>query len=89
MNVGMLWFDNDTKSELLAKVARAADYYNDKYGKHPNLCYAHPSMANSTPKSKPENQSINLGDIEVRLTKSVLPNHLWIGISSLDGNTVT
>jgi hypothetical protein len=89
MNVGMLWFDNDTKSELLAKVTRAADYYNDKYGKHPNLCYAHPSMANSIPKSKPENQSINLGDIEVRLTKSVLPNHLWIGISSLDGNTVT
>lgn len=89
MNVGMLWFDNDTKTELHTKVTRAADYYNDKYGKHPNLCFAHPSIVDSPPTSKPKKESINFGDIEVRLTKSVLPNHLWIGISNREGNAVT
>jgi hypothetical protein len=89
MNVGMLWFDNDTKSELLTKVTQAADYYSDKYGKYPNICYAHPSMADSTPQSKAEDQSISMGKIEVRLTKSVIPNHLWIGISSLDEKSIT
>jgi hypothetical protein len=88
MNIGMLWFDNDTKSELITKVTRAAEYYTHKYGEHPNLCYAHPSMANTPTQSKSEDQAINLGDIEVHLTNSVLPNHLWIGINSLDGNAV-
>ena len=88
MNVGMLWFDNDTKSELATKVTRAADYYSNKYGKHPNLCFAHPSIIDSPPSSKAEKKVINLGDIEVRLTKSVLPNHLWIGVGSLDGKAV-
>jgi len=89
MNVGMLWFDNDTKSDLPAKVTRAATYYRDKYGKCPNICFVHPSMVISNPKSNSENESIKAGDIEVRLTKTVLPNHLWIGINSLNGIAVT
>ena len=44
MNVGMLWFDNDPKSNLDAKIERAADYYRGKYGKVPTLCFVHPSM---------------------------------------------
>ena len=44
MNVGMLWFDNDPRTALAAKVARAADYYRQKYGLVPDLCLVHPSM---------------------------------------------
>ena len=44
MNVGMLWFDNDPRTALTAKVARAADYYRQKYGLVPDLCLVHPSM---------------------------------------------
>ena len=43
MNVGMLWFDNDPRTALAAKVARAADYYRQKYGGS-DLCLVHPSM---------------------------------------------
>lgn len=85
MNVGMLWFDNDTKSDLLTKVSRAAIYYQNKYGKQPNICFVHPSMA----QTKSEDQAIIAGKIEVRLTKSVRPHHFWIGIQSLNGVAVT
>lgn len=86
MNVGMLWFDNDTKSDLLTKVNRAATYYNEKYGKHPNLCFVHPSLATIDQEPDPEEQSFNVGEIEIRLTKTVLPHHFWIGVHSLNGN---
>ncbi len=44
MNAGMLWFDNDPKTALTAKIERAVDYYRHKYGRDPNLCLIHPSM---------------------------------------------
>ena len=85
MNVGMLWFDSDSKSGLFSKISRAAIYYQGKYGTQPNICFVHPSMA----QTKLDDQSIKAGEIEVKLTKSVLPHHFWIGIQSLNGNAVT
>ena len=91
MNIGMLWFDNDSKSGLDMRIERAAHYYQTKYGKKPTLCYVHPSMLiGRTQKAEngevPEDSSsaetpIKSGDVEVRLTRSVLPNHFWIGIN--------
>ncbi len=84
MNIGMLWFDNDSQTDLAAKVERAAVYYQKKYGKRPNLCFVHPSMAppepvNGSSESK-ETSTARAGSVEVRTTRAVLPNHLWIGI---------
>jgi hypothetical protein len=73
MNIGMLWFDNDQKSELAVKISRAASYYQSKYGKKPNLCFVHPSML---PHDQPKPNGI-----EIRTTRSVLPNHFWIGVN--------
>ena len=72
MNAGMLWFDNDPKTSLAAKVIRAADYYTHKYGRVPNLCLVHP---NTLGEKTPE-----LEAIAVRPYRPVLPDHLWIGI---------
>ena len=74
MNIGMLWFDNDSKVDLATKVHRAADYYRNKYGKTPNLCFVHPSMV--------ENASYQGNGIELRTTRSVLPNHFWLGVNT-------
>lgn len=74
MNVGMLWFDNDAKADLVTKIDRAADYYRSKYGKAPNLCFVHPSMLASAPYPK--------SGIEVRATRAVLPNHFWLGVNN-------
>lgn len=73
MNIGMLWFDNDPKTNLEGKVERAAAYYRTKYGHAPNICYVHPSMLQVDPSKA--------GAVEVRSNKSVLPNHFWIGVN--------
>jgi len=75
MNVGMLWFDNDPRTALTAKVERAADYYRNKYGQVPDLCLVHPSMlAESLLKAGKKFA------VTVRPNRLVLPGHLWIGV---------
>jgi mevalonate pyrophosphate decarboxylase len=72
MNTGMLWFDNDPKTRLAAKIERAVDYYRQKYGRDPDLCLLHPSMV--------EKGSSETFKITVRAYAPVLPGHFWIGI---------
>jgi hypothetical protein len=79
MNIGMLWFDNDPKSEVVSKIERAATYYRTKYGRKPNLCFVHPSMLPAPPPTNGK-PALKNGDIEVRTSPSVRPNHFWIGI---------
>ena len=79
MNIGMLWFDNDSKSDLISKVTRAASYYAGKYGAQPDICFIHPTTVNNQPAIETQDQKIQAGEIEVRFTNSVLPHHFWIG----------
>jgi hypothetical protein len=80
MNIGMLWYDNDPKVEFNTKIERAASYYHDKYGRNPNLCFVHPSMLGNG-HSKEDAAPLKSGDILVRASRSVLPNHFWIGVN--------
>ena len=83
MNAGMLWFDNDPKTALSAKVERAAAYYEKKYGKRPNLCLIHPTetpIPDPSPKSENTLDSGEGSKIMVRPYRPVLPGHLWIGV---------
>ncbi len=82
MNIGMLWFDNDPKTEFSSKIDRAASYYRNKYGRAPNLCFVHPSMMGTAPSNNGKGSAKN-GAIEVRTLASIRPNHFWIGV---DGN---
>jgi hypothetical protein len=72
MDIGMLWFDNDSKSDLLSKVRQAADYYQNKYGQEPNCCFVHPSMINE--------KEANTGTITVCPNSTIIPHHFWIGV---------
>ena len=99
MNVGMLWFDNDPKAGLDAKVERAAVYYRKKYGKVPTLCFVHPTMmeaAEGRPKNggaveetvlgeagAGENRYVS-GGVTICTHHSVLPNHFWIGVNGIN-----
>ena len=74
MNTGMLWFDNDPKVDLVTKIQRATEYYQNKYGQKPDLCYVHPSMI-------AEKKQRAVG-IEVQSNQMVLPNHLWLGVKA-------
>ncbi len=73
MNVGMLWLDTDKSRTLDEKVARAAEYYENKYGNLPELCFVN---------SKVIEGSIEVGHIKVEAAKTVLPNHFWLGMAS-------
>jgi hypothetical protein len=84
MNVGMLWFDNDPRTALTAKVARAADYYRQKYGLIPDLCLVHPSMLGEPRPDLVEGPVLSEGEghagkVTVRPNRAIQPGHLWIG----------
>jgi hypothetical protein len=96
MKIGMLWFDNDKQTDLVTKIEDAADYYQHKYGLRPNLCFVHPSMA---PEDIPDETDASLasednqatvlqaGNVVVKTSKSVLPNHIWIGVNGINGRS--
>jgi len=72
MNTGMMWFDNDPKTALTAKIERAVQYYYKKYGQKPNLCLINPNSLNG--------ENTEDGKLTIRPYRSVLPGHLWIGV---------
>ncbi|MCS7249261.1 MAG: hypothetical protein NZ840_13625 [Anaerolineales bacterium] len=84
MEIGMLWFDNDPKVGLAEKIRRAASYYRQKYGITPNLCFLHPSMLSRNGLEAPPLRS-PLFDLEIRTSKSVMPNYFWIGVNPNSG----
>lgn len=89
MKIGMLWFDNDKQTDLVTKVENAADYYQQKYGLRPNTCYVHPTMApeKEEPGDKDESPILKAGNVHVKTSKTVLPNHIWIGVNGLNGSS--
>ena len=94
MDIGMLWFDNDKKSDYEAKIERAAAYYRNKYGKAPNLCFVHPCMipTNGGQESDQVNfpsdtPTLKSRGVEIRISKTMLPNHFWIGINRQEPTT--
>ena len=77
MRLGMLWFDNDPKTALAEKVERASDYYRNKYGRVPDLCLVNPAMFDGTVTTSGE---MVIGKVRLRAMRTILPNHLWIGL---------
>ncbi len=71
MKTGMLWFDNDPHRNPIEKIQQAADYYQQKYGSQPTLCFVHPVL-----KDIAFEVGINL---EVKFNQSISPDHIWIG----------
>ena len=73
MNIGMLWADFEKSKPLTERAQLAVDFYKNKYGKTPNLCYVNPGMT--------EQQTPFIIDgLEFRVSRSILPNHFWIGV---------
>ena len=73
MDIGMLWYDDDSKRQLDEKVARAVEYYRAKYGVQPTECYVHPGML-------AEGQPQISAGVRLRPSGTVIKNHLWLGV---------
>ncbi len=73
MNVGMLWLDDDKRRPFPEKVQRAADYYQEKYGRFPELCLVNNQMLAAEQR---------IGKIKVQPVKTVLRDHFWLGMQT-------
>jgi hypothetical protein len=74
MDIGMLWYDGDAKRELKEKISRAMDYYRQKYGAQPNVCYVNPALLAEG------KDALTMG-VQLRPSRTVLRDHFWLGIS--------
>lgn len=74
MREGLLWFSNNTDYTLAQKIGLAAQFYYDRYGMKPTLCFVNPVML--------ADEKAEVEGIEIRATHSVLPNHFWIGATN-------
>lgn len=76
MDIGMLWFDDDPKRDLEAKVANAVKHYREKFGQQPTVCYVHPSMLS---------EPATMANVLVKPSRTVMHGHLWIGVQHQQG----
>ena len=77
MHTGLMWFDNDPRTALDAKIQKASDYYKQKFGRLPDLCLVNPSMLGESQLETIEQRGLQ---ITIRPYRPVLPGHLWIGV---------
>ena len=77
MEIGMLWFDNERKTTVPEKIARAVEFYRAKYKQAPTLCFAHPVTLGGAGMCRELSESVGL---DVRTSGAILPCHFWIGV---------
>lgn len=75
---GMLWLDN-SQDDLCVKVKRGADHYAKTRGQAPEICFVHPSIS-------PTGEDCYIGDVSVRISQSLLVEHLYFLGDSTNGN---
>ncbi len=78
MDIGMLWFDDDSKRPLGEKVARAVEYYKAKYGSVPTVCFVNPAAMKEAPDTA--------AGVQIRSARNVMVDHFWLGVGDSNGN---
>lgn len=77
MKSGLLWYDNSS-SYLGDKIAKAAERYKQKFGIQPDTAFVNPrDLEVNTPVKVP-----NAKDLKVQPKHTILPNHIWLGVSN-------
>lgn len=80
--IGMLWRDDDPKSDLASKIYQACDFYLLKYGQMPNLCWINPKMA---PKDTTDDWEGYTNGVTVRKSPYIMPNHFLLEVEKVKG----
>jgi hypothetical protein len=78
MDIGMLWYDDDSKRAFGDKVARAVDYYKAKYGSVPTVCFVNPATLKDAPDTA--------AGVQIRSARNVMVDHFWLGVGETNGN---
>jgi len=72
MREGLLWYNDNPKLPLGAKIEEAVRRYRVKFGRSPDLCFVHPDMLAGSaelPKS-----------VTVATRATIRPNNFWVGV---------
>ncbi len=83
MDIGMLWYDADTRRTLNEKVARAVEHYKAKYGATPTVCFVNPAVLKDAPRAALDTagrRSPSGDGVLLRPSRAVMANHFWIGV---------
>jgi len=78
MDIGMLWYDDDSKRAFGEKVARAVDYYKAKYGSVPTICFVNPASMQDAPDTA--------AGVQIRSARNVMVDHFWLGVGETNGS---
>ena len=78
MDIGMLWYDDDSKRPFGEKVARAVDYYKAKYGSVPTVCFVNPATLKDAPDTA--------AGLQIRSARNVMVDHFWLGVGETNGS---
>jgi len=78
MDIGMLWYDDDSKRPFSEKVARAVDYYKAKYGSVPTVCFVNPASLKDSPEMA--------AGVQIRAARNVMVDHFWLGVGDTAAN---
>ena len=74
IEVGLLWFDDNSKRSLENKIRDAAGRYEEKFGHAPDTCYINSDML--------AQEQPQIGDMQVLVADNILPHHYWIGVQA-------
>lgn len=74
MRQGLLWYDDDPKHDLAAKIRAAKHAYQARHRHAANTCYVHPS---ALPRTRV------IAGIRVVPKHNVLRHHFWIGMEHI------
>jgi hypothetical protein len=72
MATGMIWFDNDPQKNINEKIRLAVQYYQNKFGSQPTLCFLHPGCRGKFLKVE--------SGIEIEFNLGLSPDHIWVGM---------
>src|SRR4029079_9185056 len=78
MDIGMLWYDDDSKRAFGEKLARAVDYYKAKYGSVPTVCFVTPAAFKDAPDTA--------AGVQIRSARNVMVDHFWLGVGEASGS---
>ena len=76
MEIGLLWYDDDPRKSLDAKITQATTRYLEKYGRAPNACVVNPAVARGG----------NCAGLRLIAARAIRPNYLWIGVEDASGD---
>lgn len=74
---GLLWFDPGTGSPPADKIGRAAERYNQRFGRWPTVCETHPSVAAHCANVVILRNGIT---IKIKATRLIRPDNFLVGM---------